>query len=86
MWVDYNFKEYHIIVPLYKRSSFVRIGSKNKKKSYTYKGEQISLQYESGFIKPQGKICKRQANKKVRKSKCYTGTYYKKIYGWCYWS
>ena len=70
---------------LYKRSKFVQLGTKNKLKQYSYKGKQL-FPYESGYIQPKGKFWKRQANKKVRKSKCTNGNYFKKLYGWFEWS
>lgn len=72
-------------IPLYKRSKFVAIGTKNKLKQYEFHGEPISP-YESDYIKPQGKFWKRVANKRIRKSFCFNGGYYRKVYGWFHWS
>ena len=71
-------------ITLYKNSKLVQLGTKNKLKQYSYKGN--NLYYESDYIQPKGIFWKRQSNKKVRKSQCFNGNYYKKLYCWFEWS
>ena len=78
-----NIKMKNII--LYKHSRFIQLGTKNKLKNYFYKNKNITS-YESDFVQPKGIYWKRQSNKKVRKTNCYNGMYYKKLYGWFEWS
>lgn len=75
-------------ITLYKRHRLIQLGTKNKSKQYKSQGNLYipkNIIWESDFIQPKGVFWKRQANKKVRKSKVYSGSYYKKVYGWHHW-
>jgi hypothetical protein len=68
-------------IKLYKHSKKIILGTKNKLKYY----ENLTG-YESDFVQIRGKFLKRLASKRVRKSLCISGNYYKKLYSWFEWS
>lgn len=66
------------------RSHYIRLGKRPSK--YGDRRAHREHRYDSYWTMPSSKFWKRQANKRVRKSLCVNGNYYKKCFDSFEWS